>query len=142
MSAMETFLPHCGDSMSPWLRSGDQCIVSFDEQKAHIGDIILVRLDDEWVTHRVIDRRGEAVIVKGDRNFASDTISQKHFGIVIGHVRHGKEMRWKNRATFLQRYCATISRLSLSPWAKNRITRQVLLGLSNAVYRCFRLFYC
>lgn len=61
-----------------------------------VGDILLVRLDDErWAAHRLIRLDGERVVLRGDNNPFEDAPVEK--GHVVGPVvlmlRKGQELR-------------------------------------------------
>ena len=74
-------------SMAPLLEVGDTVIVILASiALLQRGDIIVVVRNDEFVTHRLVDRRGECLFTKGDRfrHFDAPVTSEELIGKVIG----------------------------------------------------------
>ena len=57
-----------GDSMLPFIRGGKDRVVLSRRENAAPGDIVLARIGERYVLHRVIARRGERLTLMGDGN--------------------------------------------------------------------------
>ncbi len=59
-------------SMEPALRTGGIVWVMKNRTRPEIGDIIMYKRGDSYITHRVVGRDGENYITKGDANEETD----------------------------------------------------------------------
>jgi phage repressor protein C with HTH and peptisase S24 domain len=88
-----------GDSMHPIIRHHDHLLVE-PVQTILRGDVVLALADRGLTAHRVIEIRGDAVIMRGDNAPAPDATIAR--GRILGRVtfaeRHGK-MRRVRRAS-------------------------------------------
>jgi len=64
----EAVITPTGSSMLPCIRGGKDRVVLGKRPGPEIGDIVLVRLAERYVLHRVVARDGEAVTLMGDGN--------------------------------------------------------------------------
>lgn len=79
-----------GNSMYPILRDGD--IVFIDHtpfNKIHVNDIVIFKHNRNYITHRVIYKKKDSLITKGDNNLAADpeVDKKKLIGIVTSVKR-------------------------------------------------------
>jgi len=73
-----------GNSMSPFINSGEKVEIEKVE-RIRIGDVVLLKLKDDFLLHRVLFVFRNFVITKGDRSPFIDPPSQRKN--VIGRVR-------------------------------------------------------
>lgn len=59
-------------SMEPALQTGSLVFTDTRNKEPEVGDIVTYRLEDIYVTHRVIDKEKGGFVTKGDANEASD----------------------------------------------------------------------
>jgi hypothetical protein len=59
-----------GCSMLPFIRGGVDRVVLHREPNVAVGDIVLVRIGEHYILHRVFAREGEALTLMGDGNLA------------------------------------------------------------------------
>ncbi len=72
-------------SMSPTLEIGDVIIVKIDKDVKK-DDIITFYKDDNFITHRVVEKKGKEIITRGDSNNSSDSPITKD--MIVGKVVH------------------------------------------------------
>lgn len=91
-------------SMYPMLVPGEQIVVrGISADQLHLGDIVLVKSKDTWLTHRFIGRikRGTNLlyITKGDNHLAHDTLwtAEQLRGIVIAIQRPERTLTLKSK---------------------------------------------
>lgn len=60
-------------SMEPYMSTGGLAFTNTKNLEPEIGDVITYRIDNNQVTHRVIDIEDGAYITKGDANEGEDT---------------------------------------------------------------------
>ena len=74
-------------SMSPWLLENSMALIKkTDFSQVAEGDVITYELDGQFITHRVISKTGNQVIVKGDTNASPDPrpVTAKNFvGMIV-----------------------------------------------------------
>ena len=73
-------------SMEPELPVGSVCLVDCQQKEPEAGDIISYKAKDTIITHRVIEKRDDGYITKGDSNSVADPgiVKPKQiFGTVI-----------------------------------------------------------
>lgn len=58
-------------SMADKLNIGDGVIVKLT-QTAEVGDIIVFKEENNYITHRVVDKNGNTIVTKGDANNTED----------------------------------------------------------------------
>lgn len=80
-------VPINGDSMSPFLKSGDVALVDFFESPQMLetqvpGDLVIFKQNGEWICHRVLKDHG-GLCTKGDHALFSET-PQSVWGRVVG----------------------------------------------------------
>ena len=59
-----------GNSMLPFIRGGVDRVVLSRQERVAVGDIVLARLGDRYILHRVIAADGDALTLMGDGNLA------------------------------------------------------------------------
>lgn len=64
----EVILKAKGDSMLPFIRSGRDSVALRRCDEPQVGDIVLVKLSDRYVMHRVIAKDGQTYTMMGDGN--------------------------------------------------------------------------
>lgn len=81
------------NSMSPLLERNDQVmLVSADLETLKKGDIITVKSEEGFLTHRVVSRSNREIRTKGDRNSTLDP--PYHPDQIIGRVQKIKSKRF------------------------------------------------
>ncbi|HKW18331.1 MAG TPA: S24/S26 family peptidase [Terriglobales bacterium] len=62
-----------GRSMFPTINDGDILqVCPLGKRKLRVGDIVLVRADQEFKAHRIIQKRGELLVLRGDAGRDAD----------------------------------------------------------------------
>ena len=64
----EVVIAPAGDSMLPFIRGGADRVVLRRREDAVPGDIVLVRIGERYILHRIIARDGERLTLMGDGN--------------------------------------------------------------------------
>ena len=57
-----------GNSMLPFIRGGTDRVVLRRREGVAVGDIVLAKIGDRYLLHRVIAREGDALTLMGDGN--------------------------------------------------------------------------
>lgn len=83
-----------GNSMYPLLQDGDIVYIKrADFNKLKINDIVCIRKNNHVFTHRVIYKKGNYIITKGDTNPLSDgKIYTKHLIGKVDKIKRGKDI--------------------------------------------------
>ena len=69
-SGREAVILPTGNSMLPFIRGGVDRVVLRARPDVAVGDIVLVRIDGNYLLHRVYAREGDALTLMGDGNLA------------------------------------------------------------------------
>ena len=70
-------------SMEDNIHAGDYILV-VKKSKYEVGDVVTYRSNDGYITHRIIDKRGNEITTKGDaNNIEDDKIDES---IIVGKV--------------------------------------------------------
>ena len=87
-----TFTP-LGSSMDPFISGGKDSVTMRRMADVEVGDIVLVRLPDRYVLHRVFRVEGDALTLMGDGNVNITETCTKNdiLGTVTGIIRGGRE---------------------------------------------------
>ena len=64
----EAVITPTGNSMLPFIRGGTDRVVLQRRDSVEAGDIVLVKIEDRYILHRVIARKGDALTLMGDGN--------------------------------------------------------------------------
>ena len=78
-----TFFQVITGSMEPTIMTKDIVIEKITDD-VHVNDIITFKMDDNYVTHRIIQKEGSTIITRGDNNNADDKPIEK--SEVVGKV--------------------------------------------------------
>ena len=110
-----------GASMGACLAGSCECLVDPHPGTLRVGDVALVRLNGEFVAHRVVAWMHDgAVVTKGDRCFHSDGTSppESIVGRVTGVMRDGRlatPIHWRRP---ISRLVALLSRVEAALWPR------------------------
>lgn len=121
-----------GNSMTPLLQDGD--IVSIEKiqfNKININDIVCFKSNEHLVTHRVVYKKKNYVITKGDNSFQSDgKIRPQHILGKVNSAKRGKKSIDLKSFYLLQSsfYFGEIKKI-IDIFKKNRIDCVILKGL-------------
>ena len=111
-----------GNSMLPFIRGGVDRVVLRRQEDVAVGDIVLVKIGERYILHRVIAREGDALTLMGDGNVRGTEACRT--GDVIGTVaeiiRPSGRVRIPGRAR-LWRMLKPIRRYLLALW--HRLSR-------------------
>lgn len=66
----EAVIMPTGNSMLPFIRGGRDRVVLCRRETVAVGDIVLVRIGEQYLLHRVIAAAGDALTLMGDGNLA------------------------------------------------------------------------
>ncbi len=82
-----------GGSMLPFIREGKDSVVLRKMPSVSVGDIVLVRLPDRFVLHRIIKLEGGHLTLMGDGNIAGteECGTGDVLGTVVTILRGGKK---------------------------------------------------
>ena len=93
-----------GSSMLPFIHGGRDRVVLCARPDVSVGDIVLVRIGEQYLLHRVIAADGDALTLMGDGNLAGTercTVADV-IGTVVEiirpsgrHIRPGKGRLWR-----------------------------------------------
>ena len=107
-----------GNSMLPFIRGGVDRVVLRKKSAVAVGDVVLARIGDRYILHRVISRKGDALTLMGDGNVRGTEACRTEdvIGTVAeiirpsGHARTpGKACAWRALRP-LRRYLLAIYR--------------------------------
>ena len=93
-----------GSSMLPFIHGGSDRVALCRRETVAVGDIVLVRIGDQYLLHRVIAADGDALTLMGDGNLAGTErcVAADVIGTVTEiirpsgrHVRPGKARLWR-----------------------------------------------
>lgn len=128
-------IPLTGTSMWPVLKPGDTLFVevfSHISPVTEIGDILIGRLNGEFVAHRLIHQVPHN-IMKGDFGLYVD--NENHpFGRVLGIERAHKVIWWGLSGQPMKKYFAYLSKIRSSE--KPRILRRLALTIIHLLSMC------
>ena len=91
----EAVITPTGSSMLPFIRGGIDRVVLRRMEDVGVGDIVLTRIEDRYILHRVFAREGNALTLMGDGNVrgrercSTDDV----IGTVTGIIRPGGQER-------------------------------------------------
>ena len=134
------------NSMSPWIRSGDEVRVQpCAPQEARPGDILVVHRGGVWITHRLIRTLPQGRILKGDSSARQDSPipAQSVVGRVTGLWR-GEAFRdwtrppWREIQRRAARWSLLHARLS-APLESGSLPRPLSVALLRLLGGFFRL---
>lgn len=97
---MVEFVPR-GVSMRPFIEGGRDKVILKRCEKPQVGDIVLARVEESYVLHRIYEKDGDQIILKGDGNLAGEEIGTEND--IIGCVVCVKNNR--NQRKCLTRAC-------------------------------------
>lgn len=103
-----------GRSMMPFIRGGDQVVLDPIAKIPHLGDVILGRPPaGRLVLHRVVARRSQEIITRGDANGQDDEpIPLEYiFGVVSAIPGRGSNLHLKFPFRLLLAKKSTLSRI-------------------------------
>lgn len=88
----EVILKAKGNSMLPFIRDGRDSVALRKCEDPQVGDIVLVRLHERYVMHRIISRDGETFSMMGDGNLRGTEHFKKEdvLGKVTRIIRDGR----------------------------------------------------
>ncbi len=108
-----------GLSMAPLLRHGDRLLIKHGAGRFRIGDVIVFRVSEKLLVHRVVDKRktkeGEVLLAKGDQSrvFDEPITADQVIGKVLEVQGSSGRLRLASRSWMLANYClAALSRLA------------------------------
>lgn len=79
-----------GWSMEPLFHNRQSIVkvVPFEIDKMRVGDIVLYKVDDRYILHRVLEIQKDSIIARGDNNWFLETINIDNIiGIAAGFWR-------------------------------------------------------
>lgn len=129
-----------GDSMAPFLQSGDAVAVDWLERadelrRFPIGSVLLARESGdagEWILHRVTHHSTERIFTKGDSSFAWDSFNGSEVWGIVREIRLQAEPQRPRAFTVssLDRLIARFSRETVPPDTLSaRVARKVVRAL-------------
>ncbi len=79
-----------GWSMAPLFLNRESIVrvIPFEREKMKVGDIVLYKVSDQYILHRVLEIRKDSIIACGDNNWFLETVRIENIlGIVTGFWR-------------------------------------------------------
>ena len=115
---MVTFSPK-GSSMLPFIREGRDMVTLRLMPCVGVGDIVLARLPDRYVLHRVFDVNMNRLTLMGDGNLYQTEICTQGdvIGTVIWIIRDGKRQMHPGKA-YLWRVLLPVRRILLGVYRR------------------------
>ncbi|MGJ1205474.1 S24/S26 family peptidase [Sphingobacterium lactis] len=99
-----TWITVKGKSMIPFLDPGDHVLLQpFKGQKIPVGSILLAKIGSSYILHRMVNKKGNSIILAGDGNLSSCEIIPISTIWAIahwkknkdGHLQNLNEVRWR-----------------------------------------------
>ena len=111
-----------GNSMQPFIRGGVDRVVLRRREGVAVGDIVLARIGDRYLLHRVIAREGDSLTLMGDGNVrgTESCLTADVLGTVAQIIRPSGRVRIPGRARF---------------WRMLKPIRRYLLGIYRRLTR-------
>ena len=108
-----------GNSMLPFIRGGMDRVVLRRQEGVAVGDIVLVKIGERYILHRVIAREGDALTLMGDGNVrgTESCRTENVIGTVAEIIRPSGRVRIPGRAR-LWRMLKPIRRYLLALWRR------------------------
>ena len=108
-----------GNSMLPFIRGGVDRVVLRRKPAVAVGDVVLARIGDRYILHRVISRKGDALTLMGDGNVRGTEACRTEdvIGTVAEIIRPSGRVRIPGRAR-LWRMLKPIRRYLLALWRR------------------------
>lgn len=108
-----------GNSMLPFIRGGVDRVVLRRQAGVAVGDIVLVKIGERYILHRVISREGDALTLMGDGNIrgTESCTAADVLGTVAEIIRPSGRVRIPGRAR-LWRMLKPIRRYLLALWRR------------------------
>jgi len=108
-----------GNSMLPFIRGGVDRVVLRRQEGVAVGDIVLVKIGERYILHRVIAREGDALTLMGDGNVrgTESCRTENVIGTVAEIIRPSGCVRIPGRAR-LWRMLKPIRRYLLALWRR------------------------
>lgn len=120
-----------GTSMLPFLRDGDFAIlVPFDQAGLKVGDVVLFTYRKKVLLHRIIRRKGDNLVLKGDGiRKAKETITTQHVIALMKQIirKNGKKIKCNTLSWYFLFYV----------WHYLRFFQRYLLILHNMLRNLF-----
>jgi len=133
-------LPFSGYSMWPFFQEGDELLVSFEKATVETGDIVIVKDEQQWISHRIVTLKN-GLFLKGDFSTNLEPFNQNQmWGMVQGLKRKHKSYVWGQRGQPLKSLLARLSTMghlsnqSFLTRLKRWISLIVLFLLSRAFF--------
>ena len=117
---MVEFSPR-GVSMRPFIEGGRDKVILKTCKEPHVGMIVLAKVGQSFVLHRIYKIEGEEIILRGDGNLKGSEIctADDIIGRVVQIKVKGKRKRvtngtvWRHLPTFIKRLCLKMYRIVL-----------------------------
>ena len=89
-----------GNSMLPFIRGGVDRVVLRRQEGVAVGDIVLVKIGERYILHRVISREGDCLTLMGDGNIrgTESCRTEDVIGTVAEIIRPSGRVRIPGRA--------------------------------------------
>lgn len=84
ISGMDFYIVLSG-SMNPTIKTGSMVLIDTHKENHEVGDVITYKIEDQLVTHRIVEIKNEMYRTKGDANSTPDfnLITKKQ---ILGNV--------------------------------------------------------
>lgn len=75
-----------GDSMRPFLKEDDKVVIVKNNRDIKMYDVVLYKRNNKYMLHRVIDKNGDSLIIRGDNNIYKEEVKNDEIlGILAGY---------------------------------------------------------
>ncbi|MCP4362281.1 MAG: hypothetical protein GY796_30105, partial [Chloroflexi bacterium] len=111
------------NSMWPFLREGDMVVVEhIQSHKLQNGDLLVVKRNANFITHRLVDKRDSVLVTKGDNRFGFDApvVQSEILGKVIA-IERGAEHIVMQKVVV----CRVLGKLSWLEGVTHRLGKRV-----------------
>ena len=115
---MVEFVPR-GVSMRPFIEGGQDKVILHECKRPAVGMIVLAKVNDTYVLHRIYKIEGKKITLRGDGNLtgAETCTAADIIGCVVRlKNKDGKRLRltngtlWRHLPTFVRRFCLKVYR--------------------------------
>lgn len=100
-----------GHSMEPTLHDGDRLLIEPLRDEPAAGDVLLFRMGDLHLLHRLLRREGDRYVMQGDHNTGCEVVRRSDLLARLVEVQHGDRPPMRTDSKAWRRISARAARL-------------------------------